>query len=400
MRVLQIHNRYRNAGGEDAVVEAEAEVLADAGHQVEQLIRRNPQGAFHAGAELLFSPWNPLTRRSGARAVDTASPDVAHVHNTWFTLTPSIFPALKRRGIPVVMTLHNYRLTCANALLFRNGGPCELCVEGSPWNAVRYGCYRGSKAASLPAAATIQLNRLLGTWVNSVDTFIALTEFQHRIMVRSGIPAERVVVKPNFGADPGERDVAPSDSNLVLFAGRLSEEKGLRLLLDAWRDASPDTLRLTVAGDGPARPSLAEHLPPGVDMTGRLTSDEIASLMLRARALIIPSLWYEGLPQILIEAFAAGLPTVVSDQGGPGQIVTEALGPEWVFRMGNKPDLERMLRAIRDGDWCDASGRLARRAYEHAYSRDTAADRLLHIYRDCLNSRRRSGAPIGPDGQP
>jgi glycosyltransferase involved in cell wall biosynthesis len=398
VKILQIHNRHRYAGGEDAVVIDEASVLAEAGHAVQQLITSNPDDVLGAGAALLFSPWNPLTHRRVARLVDDTRPDIAHVHNTWFGLTPSILSALNRRGIPVVMTLHNYRLTCANGLLFRNGGPCEVCVEASSWNAVRYGCYRGSRMASIPAATTIRLNQLLGTWTHNIDTFIALTEFQRQIMVRSGIPAERIVVKPNFAADPGARASAPSESKVVLFAGRLSEEKGVRLLLDAWRDASPDGLTLLVAGEGPDRHTLAGNLPSGVQMPGRLNSDELMDLMLKARAMVIPSLWYEGFPRVLAEAFAAGLPTVVPELGAPGEIVTEALGPEWVFRMGARSDLERLLNAIQDDDWCDASGRRARQAYENLYSRELAADGLIQIYEDCLTSRA-TQAPIGPDGQ-
>lgn len=400
MRILQIHNRHHYAGGEDAVVADEASVLAEAGHSVKQLITSNPDGVVRAGAALLFSPWNPLTSRTIARFIEETRPGIAHVHNTWFALTPSILSALSRRGVPVIMTLHNYRLTCANALLFRDGGPCQVCVEGSAWNAVRYGCYRGSRMASLPASATIYLNQRLGTWIHHVSTFIALTEFQRQIMIRAGIPAESIVVKPNFADDPGNRTNKPSESNVVLFAGRLSEEKGVRLLLDAWREAPTDGLTLIAAGEGPDSQALAKDLPSGVKLCGRLSSEKLMKLMLEARAMIIPSLWYEGFPRVLAEAFAAGLPTLVPEQGGPGEIVTETLGLQWVFRMGDKSDLQRGLNEIRNGEACNDSGRIARRAYEEEFSRELAAGRLIRIYEDCLTAHRTEGTPIPPDSRP
>jgi hypothetical protein len=158
LRVLQVHTHYREEGGEDSVVRAEAELLRSAGHDVVVHQARNPSGALATGASLAMSPWNPLAAREVRRLAERVRPDVAHVHNTWYALSPSVLAALSAAAVPVVMTLHNYRLLCANAQLFRDGRPCEDCVGSHPWHGVRHRCYRGSALASAPAAATIAFN--------------------------------------------------------------------------------------------------------------------------------------------------------------------------------------------------------------------------------------------------
>jgi len=391
VKILQIHNQYRHSGGEDAVVESEADVLRQAGHDVHQLIERNPTNDVAAAGRLLLAPWNPQATGLIGEIVDEIEPDVAHVHNTWFALTPAIFRTLRKRHIPVVLTLHNYRLTCSNGLLLRDEAPCELCVGTNPWHAVRYGCYRDSRMASIPAAATIRLHQLLGTWVKDVDVFIALTEMQRKIMIRAGLPEERIMIKPHFVSDPGRRSTSPSESNVVLYAGRLSPEKGVRLLLDAWGDSAPPKLELIIAGEGPERVVLEQDLPPRTRMLGHLSSRELATVMLSARAMFMPSLWYEGFPRVLVEAFSAGLPTAVSDDGGPAEIVTHALGPQWLFRAREPSSLRQVLHAMTDDERCDASGVMARQAFEQSFSRDQAADRLIEVY-----SNARSAKPSVP----
>ena len=178
MRVLQVHTRYREAGGEDAVIAAESALLEGAGHEVVQWIGQNPTGTVEALKALLKAPNNKDAASAVAAAAAEAAPEVVHVHNTWFATSPAALPALRAAvDVPIVMTLHNYRLSCANALLLRDGSPCELCVGAGPWNAVRYGCYRDSRLQSVAAAATISINRRRGSWTDNVDRFLALTEF-------------------------------------------------------------------------------------------------------------------------------------------------------------------------------------------------------------------------------
>jgi glycosyltransferase involved in cell wall biosynthesis len=216
--------------------------------------------------------------------------------------------------------------------------------------------------------------------MNDVDVFIALTEVQRQIMIRAGLPETKIVLKPHFVPDPGVRDSKPSESDTVLYAGRLSAEKGVRLLIEAWRKAAIDDLELVIAGDGPERAALESDLPAGVRMVGQLSPNELSQLMLKARAMVMPSLWYEGLPRALLEAFAAGLPCAVSDGGGPAEIVSSTIGSDWVFPVGDRSALALKLSAMENDEWCNVASLLARQAFETSYDWSQAAGRLVEIY--------------------
>ncbi len=385
MRILQLHTRYRDSGGEDVVVDAEARALVEMGHDVHQVIRVNPSGSAAASANLLLSPWNPLSKREASASVKSFDPDITHVHNTWYSMSPSVIRAMKDAGLPVVMTLHNYRLTCANALLFRDGKPCQLCVGSHPWHAVRYACYRDSRAQSVPAAATIDLHRRIGTWAESVDAFLALTQFQGDLMVRAGLPKDKVVIKPNFVPDPGLRTRPPSSSDTVLFVGRLALEKGVGLLVDAWRQASPQGLELVIVGDGPLRSEIEANLPDNVSLRGALQSTEVQHLMKTSRASILSSPAYEGSPMVLLEAMAAGLPTIASDAGSAAGLVRESTGADWLFESGNVDSLAAKIDRLVDGRACDAASIDARAAYDENYQVEGVTQRLVDIYESLIN---------------
>ncbi len=374
MRVLQLHNRYRQAGGEDTVVARERELLTSAGHEVLQCQVENPPGAVRAAATLLLSAWNPSSASSVKQITAEFQPDVAHIHNTWWVLSPSVVAALG--SIPTVVTLHNYRLLCANAQLFRDGHPCEDCVGRGPWRGVQHRCYRRSFPASTLAAAAISIPRRLDVWRN-VDLFLALTDFAKGRFVAGGLPEEKLVVKPNFVDDPGPRLNAPSASTTVLFVGRLSTEKGIGVLLEAWSRVRPDHLELLIVGDGPLADDVRALAPPGVRFLGHLGQDQIRELMLGARALIFPSIWYEGQPMVLLEALAAGLPLVVSGIGGIPDTVVDYGAALIVNR---KSDWAESLVRLADDVWVDGAGRHARAVFEGRYTPDAALDRLLDAY--------------------
>lgn len=381
MRVLQVHTRYREAGGEDAVVAAEADLLRQAGHEVVQWVEHNPTGLGDTLRALLKAPDNRAAAAEVAAAAAAAAPDVVHVHNTWFATSPAVFPALKRAtGARVVMTLHNYRLSCANALLLRDGAPCELCVGSTPWRAVRYGCYRDSRLQSVPAAATIAINKRRSTWSDNVDGFLALTEFARSRAVAGGLPASKVTVKPNFVADPGARTGPAEASSQVLFVGRITPEKGVATLLEAWRLSPPDGLELIVAGDGPQLPELQAQTWPGVRLIGRVDRATVQKLMFESRALAFPSEWYEGMPMTILEAFASGLPVVGSDLGSMTEILSP-LGEDWLVPPGDVAAWSAALRALgEDSGVAAASGR-ARQLWSDYYAPGSALDNLLAAYR-------------------
>jgi len=387
VRILQIHTRYREAGGEDGVVDAEADLLRGAGHDVVRVRVENPESPIPTLGALAVAPYNPVSASRIPRTIAEARPDVAHVHNTWFALSPSVIRALDRAGIPTVMTLHNYRLTCANGLLLRDGAPCELCIDGSSWNAIRHRCYRGSAALSATVAATTELHRALGTWTRRLDGMLALTEFAAGRMTAAGFPPEMIRVKPNFVRDPGPRPLPPSASDVVLFVGRLSEEKGVNVLLDAWRLAHPAALRLRIVGDGPLRERISRNLPQGVELVGRLSPVEVASEMLSARALAFPSISFEMQPLVVLEAFAASLPTLVSAHGGPAEIAAP-LGPEWQASPGDVDAWANSLAALADRRQVDHIGALARHVFEDRFAPDRGVINLESAYLWASDRRR------------
>ena len=379
MRILQLHNRYREAGGEDSVVRDETRLLRAAGHDVVEHHVSNPSGALAAAGALVLSPSNPMSARAVKRAVASHRPDVAHIHNTWYSLSPSVVQALKQSGVPVVMTLHNYRLFCANALLFRDGRPCEDCVGTHPWRGVQHRCYRDSVVASAFAASTIAVARARRTWSTGVDRFVAPSWFLREKLVAGGIPAETITVKPHGVDDPGARSAPPSSSRSVLFVGRLSHEKGADTLLDAWAARGASRLELVMVGDGPLRERLESRAVEGVRFAGWQSPAEVAHLLLGARALVFPSVCYENLPRAVIEAMAAGLPVLASDHGGPAELVRD-LGPAWTAGAGDERAWADALTVLDDDDAVDVAGAQARASFERQYTEEASLTGLLDVY--------------------
>lgn len=290
--------------------------------------------------------------------------DVIHVHNTWFALSQSVLSAGESLGVPTVATVQNYRLACAQGQFLRDGGVCELCLGGSALHGIRHRCYRGS--AVLTAWNSIATRGPLrnGVW-NRLSAIIVPARFAADQLIRAGLPEDRVVVRPNSAPDPGPRSVAVEDSDVVLFIGRLSPEKGVQRLLEAWRRRPPD-LRLVIVGDGPEKASLEREAPAGVTFTGQQTPEQVRDLMLTARVLAFPSVWYEVCPLVIIEAFASGLPVF----GHPIGAITELLHPlggdaivpdpeptSWIEAFGRMAD-DSLIRRL---------GATAREVYEARY---------------------------------
>jgi glycosyltransferase involved in cell wall biosynthesis len=340
---------------------------------------RNPGGVAATAAALAGAAWNPGSARAVRRVAERLRPDVAHVHNTWFALSPAVLPALRRAGVPVVATLHNYRLLCANGQLFREGRPCEDCVGGNPWTGVRHRCYRDSAVLSVPAAATITLHARRGTWQRDVDLLLAPTAFARALLVRGGLPAERIRVKPNFVADPGPRTVPAARSRTLLYVGRLAEQKGVDVLLEAWvRRADPE-LELLVVGDGPLGEALERRGASGVRFEGRLPPDAVRARMLSARALVFPSRSYEVQPLVVLEALAAGLPVLASALGALPELL-EPLGPAWTVADGTASAWASALGRLHDPQSVAKASAAARARYEASFTPTIALRNLLDAY--------------------
>lgn len=381
MRVLQIHNRYRQHGGEDQVVAAEATLLRSNAHEVEQFSVDNPESAVATAAALAQAPWNRKSSKEVGEKIQAYQPDVVHVHNTWFQLSPAVV-AVAHQLAPVVMTVHNYRLMCANAQLLRADRPCRLCLDGSLWNGVIHSCYRDPVSSSL-AALTIATGRKR-VWRSEVDRYLALSDLASELLIEIGIGRERIAVKDNFVPDPGPRRQPAESSQVVLFVGRLSPEKGVRQLLDNRALLADAGLTLRVAGDGPLQGLVAPLL--GANYLGRLTSEQIGAEMLGARALVMPSIWYEGQPRTALEAFAGGLPVAGSSLGAIGELLRAQPG-SWTFDPHG--DWSTAVATLRSDPAIRDASIAARKLWERRFGPERAVDNLEKAYTQAIEEHGR-----------
>ena len=389
MRVLLLHNRYQVRGGEDAVVDLECEMLRGAGCTVDLLEASNDEiaGAVQMIRTALAVPYSFSARRQVSARIRSFRPDVVHVHNFFPALSPSVYDACRGARVPVVQTLHNYRLVCANALLFRDGHSCTECLGRTLLlPAIRHGCYRGSKAGSAAVAAMIGIHRLRQTWADRVEHFIALTEFARSLFAQHAhIPAEKISVKPNSAPDPG---VGTGAGGYALYIGRLSPEKGIETLLAAATDGEGLGMPLRIAGSGPLQSNVEAQCVPGkLEYLGLQDPEGVRRLMREARALLIPSLWYEGLPMVVPEAFGAGLPIVASRLGALETLVEDG-GNGLLVEARNPAALARAVRRIAaDADFEQGLRRRARATYEAVYHPEANLRTLTHIYEQALRGK-------------
>lgn len=405
-RVLVVHNAYQHRGGEDSVVEAEISLLRSRGHAVETYFRSNDDvGSIPPLALVRQTLWSDRTPHHLAELIRRFQPDVIHAHNTFPLISPSLYWAA---GVPVVQTLHNFRLMCLNALFLRDGKVCEDCMGHLPWRGVARACYRGSHAASAALAGMLTLHRRLGTYQNKVARYIALNEFCRGKFIEGGLPAERVVVKPNFvdwdeafphpNPDETTKQLTKPASGQVtaylpggegqrkglLFVGRLSAEKGVATLAEAMA-LLPDAA-LRVAGDGPEA-GLLDGVA-GVSRLGSLPGAAVRAEMGRAAALVVPSIWYETFGLVVIEAFACGTPVIASRIGALADIVRDG-ETGLLFEPDNPRDLaDKMAWALSHPEQMAAMGRTARAQYEAEFSAEVNYRRLMEIYAGVLAGRR------------
>jgi glycosyltransferase involved in cell wall biosynthesis len=535
MKLIQIHNYYRQAGGEDAVVAAERAMLEEHGHQIVTYYQSNDLIAGGSPAEAaspsqgkgwlsslkskvyglesllstaLKTIWNHQTYREFRKLLQQEKPDVVHCHNTFPLISPSIYRACAKENVPVVQTLHNYRLLCLNAFLFRQnkrtlnvetadglvegvevdggakaaraetplstastcndfppaadlpetenaspGAICELCVHKSfKWPGIRYRCYRGSFPGSLVVALMLFVHKLLGTWSKKVTAYIALTEFHKQKMIEGGLPEQKIWVKPNFidvtsikqksevrgqrsdgnishkkheeaqegglnEFDESQSDGLTNDSDLTcgrpyaLFVGRLSAEKGCDVLIRAWqlccekweveceksnalstdhreRITDDNQPQLIIVGDGPERDSLeklashpASRIPhPALHFLGKQPKERVLSLMRSAQFLVLPSLWYEGFPMTIVEAFSCGCPVMASGIGSMTSVISDGESGLF-FEAGNSVGLAQKIQwAFEHPEQMREMGGKARQVFEADYSAEANYQRLMEIY--------------------
>jgi glycosyltransferase involved in cell wall biosynthesis len=384
MHVLVVHNRYRQRGGEDVVVEHEIALLRQAGHEVTEYARHNDEITAAAPWQAsLGALWNPRTVRDFDDVLVLRRPDVVHVHNAFPLVSPAIYWAASRAGVPVVQTLHNFRLVCPQGLLLRDGKPCEDCVGRLPWRGVQHGCYRGSRAQTAVAAASVVLHRGLGTWTHKVDCYIALSEFSRQRFVAGGLPAERIVVKPNSVGEPALGAAAEHQREGFLYAGRLAVEKGLETLVRAARGLPNAMIR--VAGTGPLCASVVGE--PALQALGYLDRLQLGEQMARSIALVMPGHCYENSPLAVLEAFAAGLPVIASRIGALAEVVQDGV-TGMLVEPGDAQDLRSRLDwALAHPDRMTGMGKAARQQYLDRYTPGHNLRALTAIYRRVLPAR-------------
>ncbi|MFE5601699.1 glycosyltransferase [Streptomyces coelicoflavus] len=394
MHVLVVHNRYNSAqpSGENNVVDQEVALLRSAGHRVGVFERRSDDIAGRSlpgkVAVPLLVPWNPAVRRELAARLRAERPDVVHVHNVFPLLSPAVLAACADAGVPAVATLHNYTQICPPGTLQRDGRPCTECVGGTPLPAVRHGCYRNSRLATVPLAVGLSANRR--RWWSGVERFFCISAAQRDVLVAAGMPAERLAVKHNFVPDPEARRTGTGEH--VLYLGRLAEAKGVRLLMAAWDElaaAGGVGVPLVIAGTGPLEREVTAWAAGRDDVryVGLYDPEQCRRVIARSVAVVAPSTWLEAFGLVVVEAMAAGVPTVAAGHGAFVELVEDGV-TGLLHRPGETASLAACLRRVTTGpDLNREMGRAARHRYEQGFSPAVGLERLLEGYRTAIAGR-------------
>ena len=389
MRILTVHNYYQKAGGEDKVFAAESAMLEAKGNQVERFSMHNDAVTGMSKVKLAQATiWNRDVYRELSDLIRDKGIEIVHFHNTFPLISPAAYKAAYDAGAAVVQTLHNFRFICPTAIFFRDGKVCEDCLgKTPPYPGVLHACYRDSRVQSAAVATMLSVHRLLGTYRKYVNRYITMTEFGRQKFIEAGMEPDQIIVKPHFlNNDPG---VAPGPGDYMLFAGRLTPEKGVLTLLEAWKSI-PD-VPLKIAGTGPCedemRATIQQHNLNHVEMVGHLPFEETMALFQGARALIFPSEWYETFGMVALEAFATGIPVIAAHIGAVAEVVDHGR-TGYHFNPGDADDLKQQVRSMWDNDMREMR-QAVRREYEEKYTVDKNYEYTMAIYEDAI--RRRKG---------
>lgn len=384
MKILIAHNAYQQRGGEDMVVEAEIELLRKHGHRVGMYTQHNDAlDNMSRAAAAMSAIWSRRSAGEVERLCDDFQPDVIHVHNTFPLISPSLYWTASRKGIPVVQTLHNFRLLCPQAIFLRDGKICEDCIGKVPWRSVARKCYRESAAQSAVVSGMLITHRLIGTYRERVTRYIALNDFARDKYVEGGLPRARFRIKPNFVASSAAPQWDARHGGL--YVGRLSTEKGIEVLAQAMRGL--DEMPLQVIGGGPLEGMARDAF--GTRFLGFEPLARILERMQTARYLVVPSICYENSPRTIVEAFSCGVPVIASRLGALAGMVREGV-TGLLFAPGDAGDLRARIA------WAEAHpgemarmGRAARAEYESRYTPEQNYATLMDIYNDAIAAKRR-----------
>jgi glycosyltransferase involved in cell wall biosynthesis len=383
--ILLVHNYYQQKGGEDVVFSSERDLLINAGHDVITYERHNGEILNYSSFQKIkFSYqtiWGGNTLKELDQLLLSQRPRIVHFHNTFPLISPAAYAICRNRGAAVVQTLHNFRLLCPEARLFRSGAPCELCLHKNvKWPGVIHACYHGSIGQTSVIAAMLAYHRFIKTWGQQVNRYIVLSSFSRQKFIEGGLPRDKIVVKPNFvSLDPGGKI---SDKRYTLIIGRLSPEKGIDTLMKSW-ELLPH-IPLKILGDGPLLPFVQEYIKAknlgNIEILGWQSREAVIALLREASFLIFPSTCYENFGMTIIEAYACGLPVIAARLGAPANIISEGR-TGLLFDPGNENDLSKKV------DWAwnhpneiNEMGVRARKEYESSYTAQKNYELLINVY--------------------
>lgn len=406
MKILLVHNRYRSTApsGENRVVDQEGEALAALGHEVEVFERHSDEIEDWPAWKKATLParvvWNPAAKRDLAATLERFRPDVVHVHNTFPLLSPAVLYACRDAGVPVVITLHNYKLLCASGDFFRAGELCHDCAGGNPLPGVIHRCYRGSTLATATTVLNTRTHRR--SWRNLVSAYIFLSESQRKLLAGLDLDPDRVFVRSNYVPYDGQADslVAQSKQRQVTYVGRLDAAKGAPLLMKGWDAyraiAGDDALRLVIAGGGPLQDEVTAWAAerPSVELLGLMSKQEVFDLIRRSRAVVLPSEWEETFGLVVVEAMAVGVPLLAAGHGSFPELVTDGVDGA-LFDPGRPDALAKLLLDVDTApDRYAELGRNARSTYEREHDPDSNLEQLVDIYRFAV------GRSVGTEWHP
>jgi len=379
VKILILHNRYRQSGGEDVVVQAQAELLCSKGHDVRLFAKDNKEidryGLIRRALLFFETADNPKSAREVEKIVAEFKPDVAHVHNTLPLLSPSIYKPLKKAGVKIIQYLHNYRLVCPAGTLFRDGKHCQLCVDGTLAPAVKYRCWNNSKLATLALTRMLDRHRRAKTWHGDVDLFVALNTYMRDVFVDKGVvPKDRIVVQPNFTAAEGDgSSVAGED---FVFLGRMTPEKGVRTFVQAAALAG-----VTAQAIGGLAPSDVPQVASKIEIEAQMSHAEAMKRVGNCRALVFPSEWQEPFGLSIIEAMALAKPVIASRVAGPKDIVQDGV-TGLLFEPGNVDELAACMKRLQENpDFAVQLGKAGRARCEQEYSPEAGYRRMQENWR-------------------
>lgn len=381
--VLIVHNYYQIPGGEDAVVENEKDLLLHNGHKVVLYKRHNDEIKNKRIFEKLLLPLETIfslkTYKEVKRIIKKENVDIVHVHNTLPLISQSVYYAAKHYKIPVVQTIHNFRLLCPAATFTRNNQICEKCLKKSLIYSVKNKCYRNSFAQSLVSATNLALHRLVGTY-KKVDGYIALTEFNKNKLKRL-IDSKKIFIKPNFVNFDNNFVIDVKDRNYFLYLGRIDKLKGIDLILKAWKNIKEE--QLYVVGKGPfqkeAEKYILENNIKNVKLLGFKNKSEVKKIISNSKALIMASQWYEGFPMTVVESFSLGVPVISGDIGNMSEIIQHEING-LLYKYDNYEELIKQIQRIKNNDLLNKLSIGARKTFCNKYNKEKNYIILMKIY--------------------